>query len=426
MAERFDILVAGAGVAGVCAAIQAGRAGAKTLLVEKNGMPGGTATVGAVAYPGIFDAWGRQVIGGIGWELVAKTLDAMGRERPDFASLKDVEEHWRHQFSINPLIFAAICDEEMLSASVEIAYHSMIGRAIRTDDGWRVTICEKDGLYDVDCKMLIDCTGDANLVHIAGYETMEPSVPSDCQPGTFTARLLNVDRDSLDYEELAKAYYKAAASGDVNFRDLGWNEENAKKGIFQFVLSNSDVTNHIADIVAADSARRTQIEIAGRQSIMRAYRFLKGLKGLENIEIAMTASECGVRETRTIVGEYTITEEDYVSGRSFDDALCYSFYPIDIHHKEGLHCHMLYPGIVPQVPLRSLIPLHGDAILAAGRIISSDHAANSALRIQATCMATGQAAAAAAVCAIQGNVTLVQVSIPAVKELLLQHGAIVP
>ena len=65
--ESFDILVAGAGTAGVCAAIQAARAGASVCLVEKNGIPGGTITAAGIAYPGIFHAWGKQVIAGIGW-----------------------------------------------------------------------------------------------------------------------------------------------------------------------------------------------------------------------------------------------------------------------------------------------------------------------------------------------------------------------
>lgn len=422
MTEHYDILVAGAGVAGVCAAIQAGRAGANTLLVEKNGMPGGTATVAGVAFPGLFDAWGRQVIGGIGWELVAKTLEAMGEPRPDFSRPMKTTEHWRYQVKINPLLFAAICDQELLAANVHFAYHTMVGKAVRADNAWTVTLCGKDGLYDVCSRMLIDCTGDANLAHIAGCETREPA---DCQPGTQTAQWLNVERDRLDQAELAAAYAQAAAAGTVTYTDLGWGENAAKGGHMQ-ILSPSGVTNHINGIVAADSQRRTQLEIAGRQSLLRAFTFLKGRKGLENLGLEMTATECGVRESRTIVGDYTITEDDYVTGRSFADAVCYSFYPIDIHLSHGLDCRPLSPGIIPQVPLRALLPRNSAGILAAGRIISSDHAANSALRIQATCMATGQAAAAAAVCALAANTPLAAVERTALKTLLERHGAIVP
>ena len=73
-----DVIVVGGGTAGTIAAIQAGRAGARTLLVEKNGMLGGTLTVGGVNYPGLFHAWTRQVIAGIGWELVTRCVAESG------------------------------------------------------------------------------------------------------------------------------------------------------------------------------------------------------------------------------------------------------------------------------------------------------------------------------------------------------------
>jgi pyruvate/2-oxoglutarate dehydrogenase complex dihydrolipoamide dehydrogenase (E3) component len=65
--QEFDVIVVGGGTAGTIAAIQAGRLGARTLLVEKNGMLGGTTTVGGVNFPGLFHAWGRQIVAGIGW-----------------------------------------------------------------------------------------------------------------------------------------------------------------------------------------------------------------------------------------------------------------------------------------------------------------------------------------------------------------------
>ena len=80
--EKFDVLVIGGGPAGLCAAIQSARAGAKTALVEKNGICGGTMTFCGINYPGIFDAWGRQIIAGIGWELIEKTMKETGSSLP--------------------------------------------------------------------------------------------------------------------------------------------------------------------------------------------------------------------------------------------------------------------------------------------------------------------------------------------------------
>ena len=85
LSAEYDVIVAGGGAAGVVAAIQAARAGARTALVEKNGILGGTTVVAAVNFPGLFHAWGRQVIAGIGWEILEETVRRGGAVLPDFS-----------------------------------------------------------------------------------------------------------------------------------------------------------------------------------------------------------------------------------------------------------------------------------------------------------------------------------------------------
>ena len=121
--ETFDVMVIGAGAAGLCAAVQAGRAGAETILVEKNGICGGTITMSGVNYPGIFQAWGRQVIGGIGWELVQKTLEEAGWPLPDFREF-DAEHHWRNQIRIDAVVFAALADRMPHERPIRLAADS--------------------------------------------------------------------------------------------------------------------------------------------------------------------------------------------------------------------------------------------------------------------------------------------------------------
>jgi len=81
-----DVLVVGGGTAGTIAAIQAARAGARTVLVERSGQLGGTMTTGGVSFPGLFHAWGKQIIAGIGWELVSESVALDGGKLPDFAT----------------------------------------------------------------------------------------------------------------------------------------------------------------------------------------------------------------------------------------------------------------------------------------------------------------------------------------------------
>jgi hypothetical protein len=136
--------------------------------------------------------------------------------------------------------------------------------------------------------------------------------------------------------------------------------------------------------------------------------------------------ETAIRETYRIDGLCCITVEDYLSGRVFDDALSYSFYPIDLHVEHGVEPEHLRDSVVATVPLRALIPKGSRNIIVAGRCISSDRLANSALRVQASCMGMGQAAGAVAAIAVRHNTTPENIPLLEVKELLRSNNAIVP
>ncbi|NLF93446.1 MAG: FAD-dependent oxidoreductase [Oligosphaeraceae bacterium] len=419
--DIFEVMVIGGGMAGLCAALQEARAGAKTLLVEKNGLCGGTATVAGINFPGLFDAWGRQIIAGIGWELITRTLQETGQALPEqFLNPDSNRQHWRHQVRINALLFAALADEGLLEAGVDCRYHTMLATLQHQREGWTAGLCGKDGLYEVQSKMVIDCSGDANATVIAGYETRQPETT---QPGTLSVIVNNYDCEKLDLALIAANFAAAAARGEVEYCDIGWG----KTFTGGFLRAHGSNSNHIAGSNAADSSGKTKLEIAGRRSIRRLYRFLKSQPGLENLELQMVAGECGVRESRTIVGEATVSAEDYLAGRKYADAICNAFYQIDLHDAdEGLIHRTLAPGVVPTVPLRALIPKQSQDFLAAGRILSSDRLANSALRVQAVCMATGQAAGAAAALAAGSSCQPGAVPLPELHALLRRHQAIVP
>lgn len=419
--QTYDVMVMGGGTSGLCAALQAARAGASTALIEKNGLCGGTMTVGGINFPGLFDAWGKQIIAGIGWELVLNTLRETGESLPpEFLHPESDRQHWRHQIRINPLVFAALADEALLAARVALRYHTMPASLEPTASGWRVLLCGKDGLEEAGCRIIIDCTGDANAVRLAGYETVTPAV---IQPGTLAVRATGYDVDNLDLARLERDFALAVERGEVAYSDMGWGDRFSPA----FLRKHGGNSNHIPGIQAADSAGKSAMEIAGRRSVLRLFRFLKTQPGLENLAIEAAAAECGVRETRTIVGENTVTAADYLAGRRYDDAICHAFYPIDLHVAEtGLEQRTLAPGVVPTVPLGALIPRGSHHFLAAGRILSSDRLANSALRVQAVCMATGQAAGAAAALACRAGLPPAAVSLSSLRRLLQEHGAIIP
>lgn len=421
MREEYDVTVFGAGPAGICAAVQSARAGARTLIVEKNGICGGTMTVCGINFPGIFDAWGKRVIGGIGWDLVLETLRETGESLPEkFLSPDSAHEHWRHQIRVNPFVFASLADEWLESAGADILFHSMPASIVRNGDLWDVSVCCKSGLRSFKSAVIVDCTGDANVVSMAGCETISYET---CQPGTLSFKISGYSPDRIDYGELEKAYRKAVENGEIREGDMGWTSDFSRT----FFYKGGDNCNHIYGINAAGSDGKTRLEIESRKSVMRVFRFLRGRAGFENLRIEPAALECGVRETRVIKGVHTITCEEYVSGRSYEDAVCSAWYQVDLHDKgSGIVTRKLDRGVVPQVPYRALVPQNSEGIIAAGRIISSDRLANSALRVQAVCMATGQAAGAAAAISSATGCRISEVPYAELSKILSDGGALVP
>jgi hypothetical protein len=226
--------------------------------------------------------------------------------------------------------------------------------------------------------------------------------------------------DTLDAKALSAAYADAVRNGRLQAHD-------ARFGIMGFLHQHGNTANYVDDADNSTADLRTRTNMRGRASMLRMYRFLREQPGLANARLEGMSPEVGIRETYRVRGEYLVTHEDYTSGRRFDDSVCFAFYPIDLHDKEsGIHPAHLQEGVVATVPLRALVVKGVDGVLAAGRCVSSDRLANSALRVEATCMATGQAAGAAAALAARHRTTALKVDFAELSALLRKHRAIVP
>jgi hypothetical protein len=419
--EAYDVIVIGGGTAGVVAAIQAGRAGASTLLVEKNGMLGGTITSAGVDLPGLFHAWTRQVIAGIGWELVERCARECGIPLPDFTR-QQADTHWREQVRINRALFPALCDEAVREAGVHLWLHTMPARITGHGRTRTVTLCTKTGLVTARGRTLIDATGDANAVTLAGCRVTRPP---EVQPGTLICHASGYDPKAVNLEALRPAFEEEVRLGRLKRTDMGWDPTRFDA---KWVRNAGENANHVSGINASTSEGKTQMEMAARASLLRVFRFLRRQPGFENLRLDYVAAECGVRETVTIVGKKTITGEDYVSGRLWEDAVCYSFYPVDLHTAEGsgVDCRPLKEGVVPTIPRGAMLPAGRANFIVAGRCVSSDRVANSALRTQASCMAMGQAAGAMAALAASTGTEVEALPLESIRDLLRRHGAIVP
>jgi hypothetical protein len=372
--QEVDVLVVGGGTAGHVAAIQAGRAGAKTLLIERGAQLGGTMTTGGVAFPGLFDAWGKQIIAGIGWELVKESVELDQGPLPDFAKVP--QKHYQNQVFINQFLYALLAEEKCEKAGVAIAYYEFPQAVTKTDKGWQVDCLGFGTKRRVLCKQIIDCTGGAEVVGLLGLPRLRED---ERQPGSFLYM-------------------------------MGKAHEPGRNQIHRLYVHGADSTN---------SRTVTTANLTGRKSILAELR----KKGQRLMHLQ---PETGFRETYRIEGETLITVNDYRTGKKFDDAICYAFYPVDLHTKNGIKPEPLDPGIIPTVPLRALIPKGSRNIIVAGRCVSSDRLANSGLRVQASCMGMGQAAGVAAALAAKSNTTPLEVPLKEIHALLRTHGAIIP
>jgi FAD dependent oxidoreductase len=415
----YDVAIIGGGPAGSVAAIQAARLGARTLLVEKNGMLGGTTTSAAINVPGLFHAWGKQVVAGIGWHLVNRAVQLAGDRLPDFTAYDRPTNML--QVRVNPFIYAALLDEAVLGSGATLALHSMLAAVDRSKNEWRVTLCGKEGLRDERARVLVDCTGDANAVALAGFELERNEA---LQPGTLNVRLSGYDPAALDCTLLDRAYQDAVAAGSLLPADLAMHGD----GVRTFLRQRGENSMSVAGIDGSTSRGRTAAEVAAREALMRIYRFLRGQPGLENVTIDFTAAECGIRESCTIRGKKRVTAWDYASGRLWEDAVCYSFYPIDVHHPDGdgIGLQRLEEGTFPTIPRGAMLPSGSAWLLAAGRCIAGDQQASSAYRVQASCMAMGQAAGAMAALSAHSGVEPEELAMGDIHTALRAHGAIVP
>jgi hypothetical protein len=417
----YDVVVIGGGTAGSIAAIQAGRMGARVALVEKNGILGGTAVVASVNFPGLFHAWTKQVIAGIGWEVIEETVRRGGADLPDFSVQYAGKKHPKHQIKVNRFVYSAVLDDYCLKAGVHIRFHEMPVHIAYDRDSLCVLLACKTGLSAVRANKIIDATGDANVAGMMGFAR---EMGETLQPGTLIYRLGGYRIEGIDRNRLLEVYEQALADGRIIPTDH-------RPGPFPYwseLLSGGGNCMHVTSVDGSTSVGRTEAELKARQSLLRTYMLLRSVPGCENLEISYFANECGIRETWRIIGEQTVTCSTYTSGYVWPDAVCYSFYPIDVHSDKDstIDIRPLQPGIVPTIPYGALIPRGSDHVLVAGRSISGDREASSAYRVQASCMATGQAAGVAAVIAAQHNLSVRDVSLTEIKAALRQYKAIVP
>ena len=411
--KKYDLAVIGGGFAGVAAALAAARAGAKVLIVEKSNCLGGAA-VNCLVNP-FMPYW---------TEMDGKRVDLSA------GIFKEIHDRLEHHNAMSKESFLEeelkyILNEMVAEANIDLLFHAYIFKVEKCDEHIAsIVVATKSGEMHVEANYFIDATGDAQLAYLAGCPTVLGRESDHlCQPMTLCFRLGNVDVEKFyeSRERLKIAHAQSLAAGELI---------NPRENILVFKTPIHNVlhfnTTRVVRKNPTSPEEVTEAEVLARQQVYEIYEFMKKhADGLENSFLMMTAAEIGVRESRMIVGDYVLTEQDCRNCVKFDDGIAACNYDIDIHNPEGTGTsHYYFPaGEYYTIPYRSLIPKSAENLLVAGRCISSDHGAQASYRIMPVVCCIGEAAGSAVGLAVKQNCTVREIDVKELQNELKSNRA---
>lgn len=445
--HRAQVLVVGAGAAGLTAAIAAARNGADTLLVENAGFLGGISAT--LPWLGFHDRDYRLIVKGIPLEY-CRRLQALGAASaheldPKCSSAISVHSHW----------WKIVAMQLAREAGVRLLLHSAVVDTIR--DGERiggVVVENKSGRQRVEAAVTIDCSGDGDVAARGGVP-WEKGRTGDglVQSPTLVFKLGGVDRPefiagckdpAVNYREWIAPYPELREKMMRRIDRMqvivcggyaGLIEKARAAGEFDVPQTRVvGVKLHRPDEFLVVMTRVLGLDPTDIASLTDAYQrvyaqipvlvrfFQRWVPGFRQAELREIAPMLGVRESRRIMGEHVLQASDLIAGRVFEDAVSMGAYHIDIHRPKGTwvdsHNVRAYT-----IPFRSLVARGVDGLLMAGKCISATHEAIASTRVIPICMGQGQAAGTAAALAVRGGVPVRRLRIAELQDALVAQGA---
>ena len=396
--SRYQVIVAGGGPSGFIAALAAARSGADTLLIERYPFLGGNGTAGLMTcYNGFRNQRppeALQTVKGIPAEYIAEIVRLGG-----IADADNYPKEVPHDITKGDIPYCVGFDPEAAKVAalnmikkegVKLRLHSWVAGPML--DGSKVTgviVESKSGRQSITANIVIDATGDGDIAARAGAPFAGPAQTGDRMNMSLMYRLGGLPPTIKDS-------YGGIRIGD---RVIKWGPG--------FGGDDLDVEN------------LTRAEVETRLKLWDDVQKLKKESGMESIYLLQTATGIGVRETRRILGEYVVTEQDAIEGRRFPDVIAISSNPMPGYH--GKRFFFNHEGF--DIPYRALVPKKVEGLILTGRCISCEQAPFQSARSMAPAMAIGHASGCAAALAAKSNTPPRKLDVKALQKLLLSQNA---
>jgi len=395
---RYQVVVAGGGPSGVIAAAAAARSGASVLLIERYAFLGGNGTAGLMTcYNGFRNQRppeALQTVKGIPAEYIAELVRLGG-----VADLDNYERTVQHDITKGDIPYTVGFDPEaakvaslnlLRKAGVRLRLHSWVVAPML--EGSRVTgviVESKSGRQAIAAGVVVDCTGDGDIAARAGAPFMGPAATGDRMPMSLMYRVGGVPASVKD------------SFGGIRISDrvVKWGPGFEGDGI--------------------DAENLTRAEVETRLQLWDQFQEQRKKPGMESLYLMQTATNIGVRETRRILGEYVLTEQEAMQGKRFPDVIAISSNPFPSYR--GKRFFLAHEGF--DIPYRSLVPQKVEGLVLSGRCISCEQAPFQSARSMAPAMAVGHASGCAAALAATTGTPPRKLDVKALQKLLVSQNA---
>ncbi len=413
----YDVVVAGAGPAGICAAVAAARSGVNVALVERYGVLGGNLTAGYVG----------PILGMVGKGTMRdEVMDLLGVPDNDMIGETGVA----HDMEKAKRVLAEFVARE----NIDVFLQTPIVDGILEDMLLKgLVVMTKEGMRIIEGKVTVDATGDGDVAHFAGAPVEKGREDGLMQPVTLEFTLEGVDESraitcigdvddvKLNGERFLDYCARCARQGllpkNLAAVRLHPTVRPGQRQVNTTQYNGADATR-VQDLFAAEVELRRQIEI-----LVKFFR--ENLPGYEKCWCMASGDTLGVRETRRVQGEYVITAKELAAGKRFWDVVVHKAeFIVDIHNPAGAgQAEDKIQYVVPyDLPYRCFVPLKVENLLTAGRCISGTHRAHASYRVMSICMAMGEAAGTAAALCIKEGCTPRSLEVKKLQDVLTEKG----